>query len=105
MPPVSDDQFHDAANHVGTMVAYAHQTMVDRGFHAPEITHCNTEPVLALARLGLVCSEAAEAMEEVRDGRKLAEVRFEGGGKPVGFPVELADIILRVFDIAGAYEI
>jgi len=50
-------------------------------------------------KLMLIVSEAAEAMEDNRDG-KMDETVLESG-KPVGFPSELADIIIRVGDLAG----
>lgn len=68
--------------------------------------------------LMLVVTEVAEAMEAYRDGDGVAEAITEhpsgrrcsvGGcevtGKPVGVPSELADIIIRVLDICGAYGV
>lgn len=65
--------------------------------------------------LMLVVSEASEALEEVRNGKPLTEVyagaahRVAPDGplvyKPEGFPIELADIVIRVLDICGAYKI
>ncbi len=72
--------------------------------------------------LMLVVTEAAEAMEEYRiaNGPSISETRYEyprgrppvslsqhrrlfaqGAAKPVGFPSELADILIRCFDLAG----
>ncbi len=48
----------------------------------------------------LVVCEAAEAMEEHRCGRD--EVWFGPDGKPEGKPIELADMIIRILDEAGA---
>lgn len=47
--------------------------------------------------IALIHSEASEALEDWRDGHM--QIRFEGP-KPAGFPIELADIIIRVLDIA-----
>lgn len=59
--------------------------------------------------LANVYAEVTEAWEEYRHGADLTEIRFErgehGGLKPEGFPVELADILIRVADLAGAYGI
>ena len=44
-------------------------------------------------------AELSEAWEEYRSGVDLLEVRYEGeDGKPEGFPVELADVIIRIAD-------
>lgn len=55
--------------------------------------------------LALVHSEVSEALEDYRDGRPLNEVLINREGKPVGFPTELADVIIRIADLAGRYGI
>ena len=50
-------------------------------------------------QLMLIVTEVAEAMEEHRDGEM--KTRFSGIGKPEGFPIEIADILIRCFDLAG----
>lgn len=55
------------------------------------------------ARLALVHSEVSEALECVRDGTVVPSVNC--GGKPEGLPSELADVIIRVLDLAGSLEI
>jgi NTP pyrophosphatase (non-canonical NTP hydrolase) len=49
-------------------------------------------------RLCLIHSEVSEALESYRDG----DMDFAIGenGKPIGYPSELADIIIRVLDLA-----
>lgn len=79
-----------------------------------------------IAELGLIGTEVAEAIEEVRHGHEMPELYFTGGRdmagltirpsdqvadfhgvlrKPEGVPSELADVLIRVFDIADAYSI
>jgi hypothetical protein len=54
-------------------------------------------------RLCLIHSEVSEALEAYRDGEmKPSITEF---GKPVGLPSELADIIIRVVDLAFYKEI
>lgn len=47
--------------------------------------------------LMLIVSEAAEALEDYRNGFEPDEVRWSGA-KPIGIPTELADILIRVLD-------
>ena len=70
-----------------------HETARDKGWWDeprtwPEI--CN-----------LIHSEIAEALEEYRSGKDVRTIYYvDGSGKPEGFPVELADIIIRILDYA-----
>ena len=54
--------------------------------------------------LMLVVTEVAEAMEEVRVGR-MGTYRDALTGKPEGFEIEIADILIRLFDLAGYLKI
>ena len=49
--------------------------------------------------LALIHSEVSEALEEWRNNEGLAVIRVEDG-KPEGFPVELADTLIRICDLA-----
>lgn len=65
----------------------------------------------------LAISEICEAQEELRDGRSVSEIyykvvfdKLEDGGvnttnKPEGFPVEIADAIIRLLDIAAKFNV
>lgn len=51
----------------------------------------------------LIHSEVSEALEEYRKGRRPDEIyeTKENPGKPEGIPIELADVIIRIYDWAG----
>lgn len=49
--------------------------------------------------LALIHSEVSEALEDYRTGAMLADVTVQG--KPIGFPSEIADIVIRIGDLCG----
>ena len=63
----------------------------------------NVPPDGLAAKIMLIVTECAEAVECVRDGK--LDARTEYAGKPVGLPSELADIVIRVADLCGALGI
>lgn len=75
---------------LGAMQAEIGQTNTDKGFRAL--------PTTVGDRLMLVTSELAEALEEIRAGHAVDEIYFSDGGKPEGYPVELADAMIRILD-------
>lgn len=50
-------------------------------------------------------SEISEGWEEIRNGRGITEVYHSDGGKPEGFGVELADLIIRILHITAHFGI
>lgn len=58
------------------------------------------------ARLALITTEVAEAIEELRNGRAVDETWYSGENsatqprKPEGVPSELADVVIRSLDLA-----
>ena len=55
--------------------------------------------------LALVHSELSEALEEYWLGHELQAVLTDDGGRPIGFPVALADAVIRIADMCGAPDI
>ena len=53
--------------------------------------------------IALIHSELSEALEEYRVSENL-DIRYKNN-KPEGFVVELADVLIRIFDLSGKYKI
>mgnify|MGYP001578016616 CR=1 FL=1 len=76
-----------------SLQAWAHRVDKEKGWWEGErpIPEC----------LALIHSEVSEALEEYRDPvRPLSETHLNLEFKPEGFPIELADIVIRVADLA-----
>ncbi len=76
----------------------SYETARAKGWHDEDETP--PSPIRVIAWMGLICSEAAEAIEDARKGRMVTTIREDG--KPEGLGSELADIVIRVCDSAGA---
>lgn len=93
--------------HISDLVQDAHRHAADRGFHdtkpPPEALAAGEGHEWISAKLALIHSEVTEALEVIRDGHSpAARVYEQDRGKPLGFNSELADIVIRVADLAGA---
>lgn len=75
----------------------AHAMAREKGWH--------DEPRSFGESIALIHSEVSEALEEYRAGYDPTHVYRSDGGKLEGIPIELADVLIRIFDLAGQHGI
>lgn len=88
---------------IATMARAAYDNAIKKGFHS------NSDGTMKTPNVGektaLIHSEVSEAMEEMRKNTDPRHTYYREDGKPEGFIFELADIVIRVGDTCGAYNI
>lgn len=80
-----------------------HQAQVEKGFW-DGVWRLDGLPSLTSIeqKLLLIVGEVAEAHEELRSNDDPHHVYYRENGKPEGFGFELADVFIRLADLAGA---
>lgn len=86
-------QCHETARSKGWWDRYGQGAQADRVLH-------EFKSDIIASKLMLVVSELSEALEELREGR-VVHWEHPEDKKPEGFGVELADAVIRIFDLAG----
>lgn len=90
------EDLRQCAQALNALATECYNRAKDKGFHDKPRTFGDA--------IALIHSEASEAFEAYREGTPFIEM-FTTDGKPIGIPSELADIIIRVLDTCGEYEI
>ncbi len=95
--------------HVHELQAAAYANAKAKGWHDKERTVGEL--------IALMHAELSEALEEHRDGRAPGVIYFNNAHgtvttkdgaealKPEGIPIELADVVIRIFDFCGQHSI
>lgn len=104
-----DHETHEVVYSVRLLAAHCFATAVDKGWwekydKAPQKKWL---PEIVATKLALVHSELSEGLEEVRNRKDFglkpyfsAEIK-DGLGKPEGLAAELADAVIRIFDLSA----
>lgn len=81
---------------IETIIFDVHKTAVEKKWWEPGPTFPEA--------LMLVVSELSEALEKYRQHDPVEIFNYEGT-KPEGIPIELADAVIRIFDLAEGFNV
>lgn len=81
--------------HIREMQEQSYATSHAHGFHS------TSDDLNVPSKLMLIVSELSEALEEYRKNSGVPSYYSGDNGKPEGIGAELADVVIRVGDLAG----
>lgn len=92
---------------VNELIEKAHKNALNKGFWEdvedlpPEFLE-----MMISQKLALIHEEVSEALGELRNGAYIQGILANGpSAKPEGFPIELADVVIRIADLCGFLRI
>lgn len=97
MQKIDRDKLRQALEGIDYLCQVCYEIALSKGWWSEERTFGDI--------LSLFHSEISEALEEFRNGNEIDQIYFERENKPAGVPVELADLLIRVFDFCGRFSI
>ena len=83
---------------IDELVKESYETAKSKGWH-------DGPPGDVAVKLCLIHSEVSEALEQYRDGHPLDHTYYDCNGKPEGFMSEIADVVIRIADLCGRYDL
>lgn len=96
-PPIELDDLPDFyVGDLNSWVDICHGMALSKGWHDMDLPERSFGDIIAL-----IHSELSEALEEYRAGHDPQEIYGQVDGKPEGIPIELADVLIRIFDYCG----
>lgn len=71
-----------------------YETSASKGWHD------NADSDNYFNKLLLIHAEVSEVVEELRKGKSITDIYYDGK-KPEGPAIEIADVVIRIFDLCG----
>jgi NTP pyrophosphatase (non-canonical NTP hydrolase) len=88
------------AKTINQLVIEAHETAKEKGWY--------DQPTTFGDQIANMHAELSEAWEDFRNGKEMKVIQLDLSSdrvKPLGIPIELADVVIRIFDTCGYYGI
>jgi len=90
---------------IKNLIKEAHETAEIKGWWDLPVLRNGSIVDTIPEKIALMHSELSEALEEYRKGTELFSIYESEKGKPEGFCVELADVLIRIADLLGYYQL